>query len=245
MKFAFLVEPPFNYRDDDGRITGSDVELARRVFHHLGIGGVEFLEAEFADLLPGLVRGDWQMTTGLFATSAREKLALFSRPIWALSDGLLIRSADSDGIFGYASLAADKNLTLAVIRDQAQHQTALGFGVAPDQVVVFETYLEAAQAVRDGCVSAYASVRRAHDGFLQQSDNASLASVIVSAAEKRPAFGCFGIGKQNTDLKIRVDDVLDRFIGGAEHRLMMRQFSFTDVDVDCVTSALVGPRRSI
>ncbi len=29
MKFAYLIEPPFNYREDDGTVTGCDVELAR------------------------------------------------------------------------------------------------------------------------------------------------------------------------------------------------------------------------
>ncbi|MEP2724681.1 MULTISPECIES: transporter substrate-binding domain-containing protein [Hyphomicrobiales] len=65
MKFAYLIEPPFNYLDKTGRVTGSDVELARHVFCQLGIKSVEFVEAEFADLLPGLNRRDWHMTTGL------------------------------------------------------------------------------------------------------------------------------------------------------------------------------------
>jgi polar amino acid transport system substrate-binding protein len=126
------------------------------------------------------------MTTGLFATQARQRVALFSRPIWALPDGLLVRSEDVRRIHGYRSLVDDKALTLAVIRDQVQHQTALGLGVGPDRITVFETYIDAAQAVRDGQVSAYASVARAHDGYLQQNDDLDLASVLVPASEKLP-----------------------------------------------------------
>lgn len=232
MKVAYLIEPPFNYLDDGRNVTGCDVELVRHVFHQLGVSDVVFVQAEFADLLPGLARGDWQMTTGLFATRTRQRVALFSRPIWALADGLLIRSADAGRIHGYRSLADDETLTLAVIRDQAQHQTARDLGVASDRITVFESYVEAAQAVRDGLVSAYASVANAHEAYLEQNADAGLNSVIVPSSEKQAAYGCFGFASTDADLKDSVDGVLNRFIGSMEHRQLMWRFGFTEEDVD-------------
>lgn len=78
-KFAYLIEPPFNYRDDDGTVTGCDV--ARTIPGMVGLHDVEMVEAEFAHLLPGLSEDRWQMTTGLFATEERRRIAAFSRPI--------------------------------------------------------------------------------------------------------------------------------------------------------------------
>lgn len=97
MKFAYLIEPPFNYIDAVGRVTGCDVELARHVFAQLSIERFEPVEAEFAELLPGLAAGRWRMTTGLFGTEERRTLAAFSRPIWALPDGLLVREGNPFG----------------------------------------------------------------------------------------------------------------------------------------------------
>jgi len=57
MKFAYLIEPPFNYVDAAGRVTGCDVELARYVFAEIGITDFEPVETEFAELLPGVVDG--------------------------------------------------------------------------------------------------------------------------------------------------------------------------------------------
>ncbi|WP_406675973.1 transporter substrate-binding domain-containing protein [Roseobacter weihaiensis] len=108
-KFAYLIEPSFNYLNELGLFTGCDVELARYVLRQLGVGDVEFVETEFADLQPGLARRDRQMTTGLFATAARQRVALFSRPIWALPDGLLVRSADVSRIRGYGSISDYRN----------------------------------------------------------------------------------------------------------------------------------------
>ncbi|WP_299672067.1 transporter substrate-binding domain-containing protein [uncultured Roseobacter sp.] len=232
MKVAYLIEPPFNFRDGAGRITGCDIELARRVFHVLDVGEVTFVETEFADLLPGLQRGAWQMTTGLFATDARERHALFSRPIWALPDGLLMRAAESHRITGYRSLALDRTLGLAVIRDQAQHQTALRIGVLPEQITVFETYGEAAQAVREGGVSAYASVARAHQGYLDRSPGGDMQVAVVPATETPAGFGCFGIARTEPGLRDAVDGALETIIGSAAHRRMMRGFGVSDDEID-------------
>ena len=80
MKFGYLIEPPFNYRLADGTVTGCDVELAKAMLAHIGENNFEPVETEFAELLPGVAAGRWRMTTGLFATEERKKIAIFSRP---------------------------------------------------------------------------------------------------------------------------------------------------------------------
>lgn len=232
MKIAYLIEPPFSYLDQSGAATGCDIALARYVFDQLGIGNVEFVKTEFAELLPGLERGDWQMTTGLFASPERQQLALFSRPIWALPDGLLVRVEEATRITGYRSLAIAGNVRLAVIRRQLQHETALELGIPPDRISLFETYRDAATAVQDGQVTAFASVCRAHEGFLQNSKVRGLSKVEVPPCEKPAGFGCFGFARTATRLKDHVDHVLNPFVGGSEHRHLMRAYGFSDDDVD-------------
>ncbi len=234
MRVAYLIEPPFNYVDDAGSVTGCDIELARYALGQLDIKEVEFVETEFSQLLPGLACSDWQMTTGLFTSPERQRVALFSRPIWALPDGLLVRTADAELIAGYRCLTTVGDLKLAVIRDQIQHVTALELGVMPDQFHVFETYADAAQAVQDGTVSAFASVARAHQGFLKTSAAPGLAVVNVPLGERAPAFGCFAFALADNALRYHVDHVLNTFIGGTEHRLLMKAFGFADADVDRV-----------
>ena len=149
----------------------------------------ELVETEFAELLPGLVDGRWQMTTGLFATDERRRHASFSRPIWALPDGLLVRKGNPRKLAGYASAAADGDCRLAVIRDQLQHRSAIEAGVPDARIAIFATYAEAAAAVQGGAADAYASVARAHAGFIARNPGVDLELVTVPAAEKAPAFG--------------------------------------------------------
>jgi polar amino acid transport system substrate-binding protein len=93
------------YRTPDGAITGCDVAVAPLVLQEIGIKSLTLVETKFAELLSGLTDGRWDMTTGLFITDERQKMADFSLPIWTLPDGLVVRSDNPHSIDGYASIA--------------------------------------------------------------------------------------------------------------------------------------------
>ena len=234
MKFAYLIEPPFTFRNADGSVSGCDVEVARHVFSVLGIDSFEPVETAFAELLPGVADGRWRMTTGLFVTEERQAIASFSRPIWALPDGLLVQSGNPLGFTGYRSVADHTAGVLAVIRDQIQHRSAVTFGIPDDRILVFETYTEAAEAVLRGDTAAYASVGRAHSGFIERHPERALTVVTVPASEKAPAFGSFAFAKADDDFRHAVNGVLDRHIGSPKHRAMMARYGFSDEEIDLV-----------
>ncbi|MBL4758254.1 MAG: transporter substrate-binding domain-containing protein [Rhizobiales bacterium] len=236
MKFAYLIEPPFNFRDGDGLITGCDVELAEHVFLELGVSPFEPVETEFSELLPGVSAGRWQMTTGLFETEERRETASFSRPIWALPDGLLVKRDNPLQIQGYRSIAKNSLCVLAVIRDQFQHRSAVEFAIPANRIAIFETYNEAAIAVRDGLADAYASVGRAHSGFMRQFPDWALEIVEVPASEKAPAYGSFAFSLTDTSFRNDVDGVLERYLGSPDHRKMMGKYGFTDAEIDLLIS---------
>ncbi|WP_172292685.1 transporter substrate-binding domain-containing protein [Pseudoruegeria sp. HB172150] len=235
MKFAYLIEPPFNFRDADDAVTGHDVEIARHVFGALG-ESFEPVETEFAQLLPGLATGDWHMTTGLFATEERRLTALFTRPIWALPDGFLVRRGNPLALTGYRSVAQHGTATLAVIRDQFQHRSAVEFGLPEHRLKIFETYTEAATAVRDGTADAYASVARAHAGFIAQNRCWNLETVEVPHFEKPPAFGAFAVSLQETALRDRIDAILRGWLGSTAHRRMAARYGFSDAEIDLIAA---------
>jgi polar amino acid transport system substrate-binding protein len=232
--FAYLIEPPFNFRNQDGQITGCDVELARTVLAMAGMHSFRPVETEFARLLPGVAEGRWRMTTGLFATEERRRLAAFSRPIWALPDGLLVRKGNPKKLAGYKSVAEISGGVVAVVRDQLQHRSAVAFGVPDERISVFETYADAARAVLDGRVDAYASVARAHSGFMAQNGDPELEIVPILSEEKEPAFGSFAFSKSDDAFRQAIDGALREYLGSGHHRRMMRTFGFDDAEIDLV-----------
>ena len=114
---------------------------------------------------------------------------------------------------GYRSIAAHPSAVLAVIRGQVQHHSAVRYTVPEKRLRIFETYSAAAAAVRDGRVDAYASVARAHGGFIAENPGWGLEYVEVPHSEKPPAFGCFAIGLSDSALCARVDEILEEYLG--------------------------------
>jgi polar amino acid transport system substrate-binding protein len=224
LRFAFLIEPPFCYRTPDGAVTGCDVELARLMVRQIGADAFDPVEAEFDQLLPGLLDGRWHMTTGLFITAERRQLVEFSRPIWALPDGLLVRAGNPHGIAGYASIATHAALRLGVVTGQVQHATALRLDVPAERIRTFETYALAAAAVAAKTIDAYASVATAHRGYLAQNLASGLVVVEVPEREKAAEPGAFAFAKSQTRLKDAIDDALSRFLGSADHRALLTRF---------------------
>lgn len=232
--FAYLIEPPFNVRDASGEITGCDVELARAALSMAGAGSPTLIETEFAHLPPGVAAGRWRMTTGLFATDERREQASFSRPIWALPDGLLVQRGNPKQLTGYRSAARARECVVAVVRDQVQHSSAVEFGVADERIAVFDTYPEAAEAVLRGRADAFSSVARAHQSFLDQPDAPAMDVIAVPAQEKEPAFGAFAFSRADTRLRDAVDVALSTYLGSSPHRAMMKRFGFDDAEVDLI-----------
>src|SRR5207342_2529266 len=71
---------PFNFVDKDGRITGHDGELARRIALKLK-RPIEFSNMKFMALIPALQSGKVDIiVTGMTATKERRQFVDFSEP---------------------------------------------------------------------------------------------------------------------------------------------------------------------
>lgn len=212
MRFAWIEERPFNYFDYSAErpgLVGCDVSLAQAAFARIG-EDFEPVRTTFAELLPGLAQGRWDVTTGMFITPERKKLASFTRPIWSLGDGILVPSTAASTVSGYQSLAAS-GARLAVLRDQVQVENALTNGFTANHVVIYEDYGEAVDAVVRGEVGGYASVELAHREHLAAHPNGDLAVVAVSADETPPSLGAFACATRQ--IRNRVNAVLDGLLG--------------------------------
>src|SRR5215470_4310043 len=102
--FAYLDEPPFCAPGPDGGAIGCDVEVAFVLLRAIGIERIEARMVTFAELLPGVASGLWHINTPLFVTSERAKLVTFSRPVWALADGFMVKAGNPRQLTSYRAL---------------------------------------------------------------------------------------------------------------------------------------------
>ncbi len=89
--------PPFHFEDDDGNVTGHDIELARAVLERAGFQVEVEVVRPYSALLNGLIQGRYQMvaaTTGI--TPERERRMLFSTPYFTTCQAAVVRSGDDE-----------------------------------------------------------------------------------------------------------------------------------------------------
>jgi polar amino acid transport system substrate-binding protein len=71
--------------------------------------------------------------TGMFVTPERAARARFTRPIWSLTDGLLVVAGNPHRLGSHSSLAGT-GLSLAVVSGQVQAAHARDAGLARPQI---------------------------------------------------------------------------------------------------------------
>ncbi len=70
VRIGFANEAPFGFADKDGEATGEAPEIARVVFHRMGIERVDAVLTEWASLIPGLRAGRFDViAAGMFITA--------------------------------------------------------------------------------------------------------------------------------------------------------------------------------
>jgi polar amino acid transport system substrate-binding protein len=144
---------PFSFVDKDGRVTGHDGELARRIAEKLH-RPIEFSNMKFMALIPALQSGKADLIiTGMTATDERRKAVNFSVPYFANAQVFLTRGA-----------AGTQTQKLATAGDIAEKRIGVLMGSAQDvyatttypraQVLQYHTAADIALAVKTGKVDA-------------------------------------------------------------------------------------------
>ena len=236
---AYLDEPPFCAPGSGGVPVGCDVEVAFAVLRAIGIERIETRLVTFAELLPGVASSAWHINTPLFVTAERSRLVDFSRPVWSLADGLMVKAGNPKGLTSYRALASHADARLVVVADQVQERSALAAGMPSLRILRVATQPEAVDAVLGGRADAYASVATAHRGYLRAMPDARLDVVDFDGQGGAAAEGAYSFAKSNTKLRLAFDQELERYLGSPEHRAIMRRYHFTEADVD-----RIAPRRT-
>jgi len=226
---AYLDEPPFFAPSASGRPTGCDVELAEHVLARLHVADVEWVLVRFDELIPGVLAGRWHLNSPMFVTDERATLVRFTVPVWAVTDGFIVRREDRRDLSSYEAIAADESVVLGVVTGQVQRDTALSNGVPASRIVEFIDQDAAARAVRDATVDASASTAPGSFAFVERAADASLVAVADrrAAARGHVPLGAFSTHPDSTDLVSAVDGQLRRFLGSDRHMAMMARYGFS------------------
>ncbi len=145
-KFVVGVEgtyPPFTYHDDNGDLTGFDVEIAKAVAEKLGVEA-EFSEAAWDSLLAGVDSGRLDTVINCVSiTEEREEKYDFSNPYFFITRQIIV-GTDNDEIKAPEDL---DNKTIAV---NSTHSFAGWFEEQGATIVPIDAVGEAIELVLSG-----------------------------------------------------------------------------------------------
>jgi polar amino acid transport system substrate-binding protein len=226
---AYLDEPPFFAPSAIGAPTGCDVELAAYVLGRLGVDDIEWVLVKFDELVPGVRAGRWHLNCPMFVTEDRAALVRFTVPVWAVTDGFIVRREDRRDVSSYEAIADDASIVLGIVNGQVQRDTALSAGVPASRIVGFVDQDAAARGVRDGTVDVSASTAPGSFALVERTGDATLVAVVDERAAMRGSVptGAFSAHPNSAHLVTAMDAELRRYLGSDRHLAMMARYGFT------------------
>lgn len=234
MVLAYLNEPPFCWKDAAGEVVGLDIEVAFTVLKALGIESVETRLAAFADFIPGVAAGAWTINVPMFVTPERAKRVAFSRPVWSLADGLMMRAHDPRTFASYEAVGRQETAVIGVIAGQIQHDAALRAGIPVNRLKVFSAPEDAIEALLAGGIDAYASAAMVHRGLLRERRDERLRVADFDDTAGEPALGAYSFALSNVELLTAFNRQLASFLGSPQHLEIAARYGFTGAEMACV-----------
>jgi polar amino acid transport system substrate-binding protein len=202
----------------------------------IGVERVETHLTTFAELLPGVAAGRWAINVPLFVTPERAALVSFSRPVWALQDGFIVRAGNPKNLDSYHSLADNKHARLGVVAGQVQHEAAVRVGVPAVRISQFATQQAVVQALLDGAIDAYARTAVGNRTFVRDFKNSALLAVELNGTAQSPEaavpVGAFSFARTNVELRKRFDAYLALYLGSPVHRKPMASYGLSAREID-------------
>jgi len=235
IRIGYAVEAPYAFLSPQGRVTGEAPEVARAVVERLGIGRVEWRQAEFSRLLDELDEGRVDMlAAGMFITPERAARVLFSEPTFHVRQALLVPRGNPLDLHSYGQAAA-KGARMAVLGGSVEERLLRELYASPERLIVVPDAVTGLVAVEsgqaDGLALSSPTVRwMSGQDQLGRTETAEPFEQEPGIAD-RLGFGAFVFRKSFPALRAACNAELARFIGSPEHRALVAPFGFTESEL--------------
>lgn len=242
LRVGFANEAPYGYATPAGKLTGEAPEIAKAVLAKMGIAEVDGVLTEFGSLIPGLRAGRFDMiAAGMFVNPKRCRQILFSEPTYGIGQAFLVKEGNPKNVNDYADVAANEDVTLAVMAGAVEGGYAKDAGVPRDRILVLPDPATGLAAVQSGRADAFALtslsiaelVRKAGDGagLMRAKPFSQVGDQYVKG------HGAFGFRKEDQAFVEAFNEELTAFIGSEEHAALVEPFGFTKAELPEKTTA--------
>lgn len=237
IRIGYAVEPPYAFIAPGGDVSGEFPTVARRLARDLGISQVEWVQADFDALIPGLETGRFDViAAGMYITPERAQRVAFSEPLLHVQQGLLVQAGNPKQLASYQEAVRRADVRLAVIAGAVEEAMLRRLGVPEGQIVLVPDASTGRAAVTsrvvDGLALSAPTIR-----WMAAED--ALAGTAVAQPFVQPdvavtrGIGYAGFAFRPDDGQLlRAWNAAQRaFVNSPEHRRIMASFGFVEAEL--------------
>ncbi len=211
---------PWTYHDENGKLTGLDVEIGKRLAEKLGVE-VKFEETDWDSILSGVETGKYDIAcNGVGYTDKRAEKYSFSSPYVYTHKVLVVRSDNNE----IKSIEDLKGKTTANTASSTYASLAKEYGAT---VTPVNTLSETIQMLDEGKVDATINAQVSINEYLAQNPDANIKIVQVLPGE--PVAFPFKKTADTDTLVTAVNDILSEMKASGELAKISKQFFGLDL----------------
>jgi len=190
-------QPGFGLANLEGAPEGFDVEIAKIIAEELGIdeGSIEYTETPSAIREEVLVNGDVDLVAATYTINdERAERIDFAGPYYVAGQALMVRTEDEETITSPDDLS-DTAIRVCSVNGSTPSETIREYLGSEDQLTLFETYSECADAMANDQVDVVTTDNVILLGLVEASEGAF--TLVGEAFTEEP----YGIGVTNEDVE--------------------------------------------
>ena len=156
LRVGFGQEIPYGYLDDQGNLTGFDIEVTREAARRVGIEKIIGVYMGWEGLIPGLLARRFDIIPiGMQIRPERCEVVNFSDPIYSSTIGAMVRAGNPKNIHGYKDFVERDDIKMGGTVGAAELTIARkDFGIPEERVIGYSENVQVIDDLRAGRIDA-------------------------------------------------------------------------------------------
>lgn len=210
--------PPFEYLDDNGNVTGIEIEIMKLVCQELGYE-LDIQTMNFDAVLTGVASNKYQVgASGISVTDDRKENMLFTNPYCLAAQAIVVKEGST--IASKADLDG-KKVSVQLGTTAQEYCTANGY-----QVSSFEANADAQTALVTGKVDAWVidDLTAAEMVAAYNAENPDAKLVVLDEAMTTEPYA-FALAFGNEELVTKINTVIDKLVAEGKIAQIFEQYN--------------------
>ena len=230
LRVAFYNFKPYAYKDDNGNLTGTDVETLRAVLDAMGGKIAEAKSTDWGALIPGVKANRFDVVAaGMFVTPKRCAEVQFSEPTFGIQQAMVVAKGNPKGLTNYESLA-EQGLKVGVVSGSAQKGYATAVGIDEANISQLPDNPTGVAALRAGRIDAWAVSAPGVRQIIASLPDAPIESTTPFAevaGKVAVSHGAFAFRPEDAAFVEAFNVELKAFIGSDAHVALLQEHGMT------------------